>query len=62
MSYSSGTDAKPETCDLLCLDLPNAEVLRRSLPAPDELETLGVGLQVAHGPDSPRGRAGALGR
>ena len=28
-----------DTCDLLCLDLEKAEVLRRSLPPADELET-----------------------
>jgi DNA-binding transcriptional ArsR family regulator len=27
-----------DTCELLCLDLPKAESLRRSLPAPEELE------------------------
>ena len=27
-----------DTCDLLCLDIPKAESLRRSLPPPDELE------------------------
>jgi DNA-binding transcriptional ArsR family regulator len=26
-----------DTCDLLCLDVPRAEVLRRSRPAPDQL-------------------------
>ena len=29
-----------DTCDLLCLDLPKAEALRRSLPPAVELETL----------------------
>jgi DNA-binding transcriptional ArsR family regulator len=28
----------PDTCDLLCLDLPKAERVRASLPAADELE------------------------
>jgi DNA-binding transcriptional ArsR family regulator len=28
----------PDTCDLLCLDLPKAERVRAQLPAPDELE------------------------
>ena len=27
-----------DRCDLLCLDLPKAEALRASLPAPEELE------------------------
>ncbi len=30
--------AERDTCELLCLDLPKAEALRRALPAPDELE------------------------
>ncbi len=30
--------ATPDTCDLLCLDLPKAEALRRGLPPADELE------------------------
>lgn len=29
--------ASPDTCDLLCLDLPRAEALRRSRPEPAEL-------------------------
>jgi DNA-binding transcriptional ArsR family regulator len=28
----------PDTCDLLCLDLPKAEQVRATLPAADELE------------------------
>jgi DNA-binding transcriptional ArsR family regulator len=28
----------PDTCDLLCLDLPKAERVRAELPHPDELE------------------------
>ena len=30
----------PDTCDLLCLDLPKAEALRASLPATERLEAL----------------------
>ena len=30
--------AEPETCDLLCLDLPTAEAIRAELPAPAALE------------------------
>jgi DNA-binding transcriptional ArsR family regulator len=30
--------ADAEACDLLCLDLPKAEALRRALPTPDALE------------------------
>lgn len=29
--------AERDTCELLCLDLPLAEQLRRSLPSPDDL-------------------------
>jgi DNA-binding transcriptional ArsR family regulator len=29
---------EPDTCDLLCLDLPKAEALRESLPPVSELE------------------------
>ena len=28
----------PDTCDLLCLDLPKAEAVRHALPTPAELE------------------------
>jgi DNA-binding transcriptional ArsR family regulator len=28
---------EPDTCELLCLDLPRAEALRRSRPVPDAL-------------------------
>jgi DNA-binding transcriptional ArsR family regulator len=30
--------ADPDTCDLLCLDLPKAERVRAGLPSTDELE------------------------
>jgi ArsR family transcriptional regulator, lead/cadmium/zinc/bismuth-responsive transcriptional repressor len=29
---------EPDTCDLLCLDLPKAEAVRRAMPPIDELE------------------------
>ncbi len=29
---------EPETCELLCLDLPRAEALRRALPGVEQLE------------------------
>jgi ArsR family transcriptional regulator, lead/cadmium/zinc/bismuth-responsive transcriptional repressor len=29
---------EPDTCDLLCLDIPKAEAIRAALPAEDELE------------------------
>jgi DNA-binding transcriptional ArsR family regulator len=31
--------AEPDTCDLLCLDLPKAEVVRSNLPASEVLAT-----------------------
>src|SRR4051812_20196716 len=31
---------EPDTCDLLCLDVPNAERARRSLPAASTVERL----------------------
>jgi DNA-binding transcriptional ArsR family regulator len=33
----------PDTCDLLCLDLPKAEAVRRGLPAAAELEAWAAG-------------------
>jgi DNA-binding transcriptional ArsR family regulator len=30
---------EPDTCDLLCLDLPKAEAVRQAMPPLDELET-----------------------
>jgi DNA-binding transcriptional ArsR family regulator len=35
---------EPDTCDLLCLDLPKAEAVRRSMPS---LDTLDAHAQVA---------------
>jgi ArsR family transcriptional regulator, lead/cadmium/zinc/bismuth-responsive transcriptional repressor len=39
---------RPDTdsCDLLCLDLPKAESLRRALPSADELEVLAAGARA----------------
>ena len=34
------SEVTPDACDLLCLDLPKAESVRRRLPAVDELEGL----------------------
>ena len=36
----------PDTCDLLCLDLPNAEAARRRLPPAARLETLATGARA----------------
>jgi DNA-binding transcriptional ArsR family regulator len=36
--YDRSVATDPDTCDLLCLDLPKAERLRAALPGPDELE------------------------
>jgi ArsR family transcriptional regulator, lead/cadmium/zinc/bismuth-responsive transcriptional repressor len=30
---------EPDTCDLLCIDLPKAEAVRQSMPSLDTLET-----------------------
>jgi ArsR family transcriptional regulator, lead/cadmium/zinc/bismuth-responsive transcriptional repressor len=35
-----GVARDPDTCDLLCLDLPKAERLRAALPSANELEGL----------------------
>jgi len=36
--YDAAVAGDPETCELLCLDLPKAERVRAQLLAPDELE------------------------
>jgi hypothetical protein len=50
-----------DTCELLCLDLPKAECVRATLPAPDELERRERG-EGARRPDAPRGSARARAR
>jgi DNA-binding transcriptional ArsR family regulator len=40
----------PDTCDLLCLDLPKAERVREGLPASDELESLAAGAKALGDP------------
>lgn len=40
----------PDTCDLLCLDLPKAERVRAGLPAADELETPAAGARALGDP------------
>jgi DNA-binding transcriptional ArsR family regulator len=39
-----------ETCDLLCLDLPKAEAIRKRLPDPDELEQWARGAKALGDP------------
>jgi DNA-binding transcriptional ArsR family regulator len=34
-----GVTSGPDTCDLLCLDLPKAEAARRALPTVEQLDT-----------------------
>lgn len=40
----------PDTCDLLCLDLPKAEWVRRGLPSVDELELRAAGAKALGDP------------
>jgi DNA-binding transcriptional ArsR family regulator len=40
----------PDTCDLLCLDLPKAERVREQLPGADALEALAVGAKALGDP------------
>ncbi len=40
----------PDTCDLLCLDLPKAERVRRRLPAAAALEQLAAGAKALGDP------------
>lgn len=39
-----------DTCDLLCLDLPKAERVRKSLPAIEDLELLAAGAKALGDP------------
>ena len=41
---------EPDTCELLCLDLPKAERVRRELPDPDELEMWAAGAKALGDP------------
>ena len=36
--YGRGVMREADTCDLLCLDLPKAEAVRRAMPTIDELD------------------------
>jgi DNA-binding transcriptional ArsR family regulator len=40
----------PDTCDLLCLDLPKAERVRARLPEPEELERSAAGAKALGDP------------
>ena len=40
----------PDTCDLLCLDLPKAERLRAALPTKDDLEQWAIGAKALADP------------
>ncbi|MFL5897390.1 MAG: ArsR/SmtB family transcription factor [Solirubrobacterales bacterium] len=40
----------PDTCDLLCLDLPKAERARKELPAPGDLEELAAAAKALGDP------------
>lgn len=40
----------PDTCDLLCLDLPKAEQVRKELPAAEELELWAAGAKALGDP------------
>jgi len=40
----------PDTCELLCLDLPRAEAARGRLPDPDHLEAWAVGAKALSDP------------
>ncbi|HEX7278877.1 MAG TPA: metalloregulator ArsR/SmtB family transcription factor [Solirubrobacterales bacterium] len=40
----------PDTCDLLCLDLPKAERLREKLPGAEELELWAAGAKALGDP------------
>ncbi len=39
-----------DTCDLLCLDLPKAERVRKNLPAADDLDLLAAGAKALGDP------------
>ena len=41
---------EPDTCELLCLDLPKAEAARRNLPSSAELDAWAVGAKALADP------------
>jgi DNA-binding transcriptional ArsR family regulator len=42
--------AAPDTCDLLCLDLPKAEAARQALPSAPDIEALAAGAKALGDP------------
>jgi DNA-binding transcriptional ArsR family regulator len=46
----SGIARDPDTCDLLCLDLPKAERVRADLPGPEEMEAWAAGAKALGDP------------
>ena len=46
MSYGAGMAAEPDSCELLCLDLPKAEAARRELPGGAQLEAWAAGARA----------------
>jgi DNA-binding transcriptional ArsR family regulator len=45
-----GMAKDPDTCDLLCLDLPKAERVRKNLPAIEDLELWATGAKALGDP------------
>jgi DNA-binding transcriptional ArsR family regulator len=45
-----GMVRNPDTCDLLCLDLPKAERVRKNLPGAEELELWAAGANALGDP------------
>jgi DNA-binding transcriptional ArsR family regulator len=45
-----GIAQNPDTCDLLCLDLPRAERVRKELPGAEELELWAAGAKALGDP------------
>ena len=50
MLYGSAVAHDPETCELLCLDLPKAEQARRRLPEQERLEAWAAGAKALADP------------
>jgi DNA-binding transcriptional ArsR family regulator len=50
MSYHRWMTRDPDTCDLLCLDLPKAERVREGLPSTEQLELWAAGAKALGDP------------
>jgi DNA-binding transcriptional ArsR family regulator len=50
MNYRAGMAPEPDTCELLCLDLPRAEAARSRLPDSDRLEAWATGAKALADP------------